>query len=270
MKRLLKIYMPFGRAAVQETIEYRFDMAVYTLGMSMTIFVLYYLWKAVYGASGVAVMNGFSMTDMICYIILSNFMMTFMDTDTVWYIADEVRNGTIAMNLIKPVNYHLRIFFRQLGAGLITALFMMVPVVGGLYIYKFAVLGEVIPVQNIVAFLISGFLGFVVLFLFDFIFAMMAFYTQNLWGIGFSKIALVRLMNGTLIPLVFFPNWAQRVFEFLPFKSMTYTPVVIYLDKFSGSIFSHLMLQVMWIGILGAVNFIIWKTAIKKLTVQGG
>jgi ABC-2 type transport system permease protein len=122
-----------------------------------------------------------------------------------------------------------------------------------------------------VAFLVSLFLGVVISFLFDFIFGMLAFYVKNLWGIGFGKFALVRLLSGALIPLVFFPKPIQNILNLLPFKGMIYTPVMIFLGKYqSQEMLMSMMNQVLWIGILALCNYLLWRKAVTRLTVQGG
>lgn len=270
MSRLLRTYMPFLRAAVQEAVEYKFDIITYAFGSSMMTFVLYYLWQAIYSASGSGMMQGFTMTDMTVYIILTNFMMLFMDTDTIWFVAREVKDGSIAMNLIKPVSYHVRIFFRQLGESAVKAVVLLLPTLIGLIVFQYMKAGTLPSPVMLVQFFLSMCLGYLVVFLFDFALALMAFYTMNVWGIGMTKGALIRLLNGALIPLVFFPDWAQRIFEFMPFKAMIYTPVMIFLGKYDQSIFISLGLQSVWIALLLGVNALIWRHATSRLTVQGG
>lgn len=270
MRRMLKTYMPFMRASIQEAVEYKFDILTYGFGMSMMTFVLYYLWNAIYAASGNGMIQGFTMTDMTVYIILNNFMMLFMDTDTIWFVAREVIDGSIAMNLIKPVNYHVRVFFRQLGESAVKAMMLLLPTIIGLLTYRFLKEGISVSPVMLIQFTLSVILGYLVVFLFDFMLALTAFYTMNVWGVGMTKGALIRLLNGALIPLVFFPAWAQKLFEFMPFKSMIYTPVMIFLNKFDQSILVSMGMQLVWIGLLVFANMAIWKHATKRLTVQGG
>ncbi len=270
MRRILKTYMPFMRASIQEAVEYKFDILTFCFGMSMMTFVLYYLWSAIYAASGSGMIQGFTMTDMTVYIILNNFMMLFMDTDTIWFVAREVKDGSIAMNLIKPVNYHLRVFFRQLGESAVKAVMLLLPTVIGLMVFRFLKEGVSMSPVILIQFTLSMILGYIVVFLFDFMLALAAFYTMNVWGIGMTKGALIRLLNGALIPLVFFPEWAQRLFEFMPFKSMIYTPVMIFLNKFDQSILVSMGMQLGWIAVLMLMNAVIWKHATSRLTVQGG
>ena len=62
---------------------------------------------------------------------------------------------------------------------------------------------------------------------------MVAFFTTYIFGMLMAKEALLSFLTGQLIPLSFFPPLVQRIFDFLPFSSMVYTPVMIYLGKYS-------------------------------------
>ena len=98
-----------------------------------------------------------------------------------------------------------------------------------------------------------------------------AFFTTYIFGISMVKDALLSFVTGQLIPLSFFPGIAQKVFDFLPFSSMVYSPVMIYLDKYSYSELVFVLLrQVVWIVILYVLGSFIWKRVTKRLIVLGG
>ena len=71
------------------------------------------------------------------------------------------------------------------------------------------------------------------LFLFNFIFALSSFYVTYIWGFILCKWMIIRFFSGQLIPIVFFPVALQKALDYLPFSAMNYTPVMIYLNKFS-------------------------------------
>ena len=78
-------------------------------------------------------------------------------------------------------------------------------------------------------------------------------------------------LTGQLIPLSFFPEAVQRVFDFLPFSSMVYTPVMIYLGKYNGSELGFVLgRQAAWVVILYVFGSLIWRKVTKRLVVLGG
>ena len=63
----------------------------------------------------------------------------------------------------------------------------------------------------------------------------------------------------------------MRVFYFLPFSSMIYTPVMIYLGKYTGSTLMFMLLrQAVWVVFLYLLGSLIWKKVTKRLVVLGG
>lgn len=79
------------------------------------------------------------------------------------------------------------------------------------------------------------------------------------------------LVSGAMIPLTFFPEIVQKLFNFLPFSSIIYTPSMIYLNKLSYvEIAKSLGLQLIWVVILMVLSKIMWNKVIDKLTIQGG
>jgi ABC-2 type transport system permease protein len=100
---------------------------------------------------------------------------------------------------------------------------------------------------------------------------MIAFFTSYVFGLFMIKDALLSFLTGQLIPLSFFPEVVQKVFDFLPFSSMVYTPVMIYLGKYQGMELTFVMLrQAVWVVLLYAFGSFIWKLVVKRLVVLGG
>ena len=100
---------------------------------------------------------------------------------------------------------------------------------------------------------------------------MVAFFTTYIFGMLMAKEAILSFLCGQLIPLSFFPEAVRKVFEFLPFPSMVYTPVMIYLGKYTGmELIFELSKQIIWVVILYAVGSLIWKQVTKRLVVLGG
>ena len=92
-----------------------------------------------------------------------------------------------------------------------------------------------------------------------------------MWGLSQIMQAIVNLLSGMLIPIAFFPEWAQAIINLLPFSSSIYTPTMIYLGKITGAdIIIALGLQIFWVIVLMIISKIMWKALIKNLTILGG
>lgn len=119
--------------------------------------------------------------------------------------------------------------------------------------------------------MLSCIMSFLIYVLFDFCFGMIAFFTTYIFGLRMVKEALLGFLTGQLIPISFFPETVRRVFDFLPFSSMIYTPVMIYLGKYTGSTLMFMLLrQAVWVVFLYLLGSLIWKKVTKRLVVLGG
>jgi ABC-2 type transport system permease protein len=87
----------------------------------------------------------------------------------------------------------------------------------------------------------------------------------------YAKRVVIDLFSGLLLPISFYPLWAQKAMVFLPFQAISYIPSMIFSEGIQGSkLYEALLFQVMWAIILIIPIVLMWKTARKRLIVQGG
>jgi ABC-2 type transport system permease protein len=99
----------------------------------------------------------------------------------------------------------------------------------------------------------------------------MAFFLKNLWGFSILKQSMVNFLSGSMIPLDFLPRIFADPIKLMPFASISYTPVMIFMGKYNGaSLISAMLLQVFWVIMLYAISSLIYTIAKRYLSVQGG
>ncbi|MBQ7066045.1 MAG: ABC-2 family transporter protein [Lachnospiraceae bacterium] len=272
MTKKLRIYIPFASNELKRQLAYKGAFYLFIFISLFGAFIQYFLWMAIYGSTDNASLGGLTQNEMIVYVFMvyvtsSMVMITISD-----WVSEDVVKGMVAMNLIKPIDYRASLISRAMGQAVYRFLVPGVFIWIGLEIYKVKVLGmSVTSITNILLYLVSCIMSFLICVLFDFCFGMVAFFTTYIFGMLMAKEALMSFLTGQLIPLSFFPGIVQKVFDFLPFSSMVYTPVMIYLGKYSGSeLYFVLGRQLVWVVILYVLGSIIWKQVTKRLVVLGG
>ena len=214
----------------------------------------------------------FSMTDMVVYIFLSNVtgQLTFSSASN--DVGEEIRDGSISMRLIKPVNVDMSYLAAEIGAALMRFAVFAVPVMMGIEIYRYVVCETIMfDLVRFLLYLLSIVLAYLISFRVNLCFGFIAFYVKNLWGIGILKNSIINFLSGSLIPLAFMPEQLKIILEYMPFASMNYTPVMIYMGKYDiDEILFRLAIQAIWALITYALSKLIWFRAVKKLSVQGG
>ncbi len=272
VKRKFKLYWPFSRGVIQTIMSYRVNFFMFVFGNLMRTFVIYYLWKAVFLSSSSTTMNGFDLDDMIIYIFMSSLTAGTISTGTDGDIGQEVRDGSIAMNLIKPISYKVRMFYISFGAFIYQIVFVFLPVWIGLLAVRYFTIGELPPgAFTVLLYFLSLILGFIVSYLMNFCFGILAFYVTNMWGLSHLKEAALLFFSGQLIPIAFFPDAVQKIMQFFPFSSLSYIPVLIYLKKVTGiELLKALGVQFLWMALLFLLSKWMWNRAINKLVILGG
>ncbi|MDD7266670.1 MAG: ABC-2 family transporter protein [Lachnospiraceae bacterium] len=272
MKRKLKVYLPFSVNVFKTQLSYPAAFYVFILISLFAVFVSYALWRAIYAGSGRGVLGGFTETEMIRYIFMSYVTNSIVAVSIMEDVGRDVVRGEVAIYLIKPLDYRLSLIAKAFGMMVYRFLLPGIWIWIGIEVYLMNVkAAAVITPSAIILFPVSCLLSFLIYVLFDFCFGMIAFYTTHIFGMYMVKNAVVGLLSGSLLPLTFFPPVLQQILGLLPFSSMVYTPLMLYLGKLSGAeLQSALLRQVIWLVVLYGLGSLIWRRVTGRLVILGG
>lgn len=272
MRKLLRTYLPFAANEIKTQLAYRGAVFLWAFISMFSSFISYFLWMAIYGSSETGVIGNLTQNEMVVYIFMVYITSSLVSISISTWIGYDVVEGRVAMNLIKPIDYRLSLISEALGDMVYHLILPGVFIWTAIELYKVFVLGmPLVSVSTVVLYLCSVFMSFLIYVLFDFCFGMIAFFTTYIFGLRMAKTALLSFLTGQLIPISLFPEVVQRVFDFMPFSSMIYTPVMIYLGKYSGAELAWAMgRQFVWIVLLYWLGSVIWKQVTKRLVVLGG
>lgn len=272
MRKRLKIYLPFAFNELKCQMAYKGAFYLFILISLFSSFIQYYLWMAIYKSSGKATLGNLSQNEMVVYVFMVYVTSSIVMIPISNWVSEDVVKGTVAMNLIKPIDYRFSLISQGFGVMIYRFLVPGIFIWIGVELYKVMALGLTLAaVSDLFFYLLSCVMSFLIYVLFDFCFGMAAFFTTYIFGLRMVREALLGFLSGQLIPISFFPGAVQRVFDFLPFSSMVYTPVMIYLGKYSGKLLAFMLLrQAAWVIILYVAGSLIWKKVTKRLVVLGG
>lgn len=272
MKKFLRTYRPFTENAIKSHLAYKARFYLFIICRLFGVFITYFLWKTIYQNSASGVMGGLTQNQMITYIFMSYIASSIINIGVCGDVGSNVVDGSIATYLIRPMDYRMSLIARALGSSIYHFFIPSILVWIGLEVYRSCALGLAFTsLPNILLFLLSCMLSFLLYVLFDFCFGMLSFVTTYIWGMLIIRNALMAFLTGQLIPLTFFPEWLQRVFDFLPFSSMNYVPVMIYLGTFStAEILFCIGRQILWVIIMYLMGSYLWRKVTKRLVILGG
>lgn len=264
-KRHVLIYGAFAAVVPKIFLAYRswVWLNLFVQALAMTIFVFF--WRAVYVQTNE--IGGLTYQQTLNYVMLAQIVGRALRMGVIQNIGQMLREGTIGSELVRPVDFQFANYVRSLAHTVLNLVFN-IPLLLLAILY-----GAQFPTDPLVwlCFTISLFLGVTVLFMFDWAFACVAFYTTEVWGVMVLQYGIWQFFSGALLPLVMMPVAMQAIAAALPFAQALYVPVAL----LSGTVPiseapQNWLVQLLWLVGMTIASRMIFNIAIRKITVQGG
>ena len=272
-KGTIKLHGNFIRLAFLKFLAYR--LRYYTGVVTYTIYVagFYFLYRALFASrtAGGAddLIGGLNLQEMMTYVAISWIGRSFYFNNIARELSGQIRDGEIAMQLIKPYNLQTVMLSEVVGESIFRLVLFTLPIMV-VVVPLFGIQGPPHPALYGWSFL-SFCLALVIYTQLSFLLGCVAFYTKNIQGVLRAKMVAMDFLTGVLVPFTFFPDWFQKVVSWLPFQGISYIPVTIYLGKRPGDeLWMGLAIQVAWSLALYITARLVWNRAVKHVTVQGG
>ena len=266
----MKAYISYFKKELITGLQYR---AAAIAGITTQIFwgfIFIMLYKAFYSHASIESIN---YQELMCYIWLSQafFALIYIRTKD-QDIRDSIINGTVAYELCRPYNLYWWWFLKLLSKRYATVLLRFSPII---------IMGIIIPEPyglplpnspfSFSLFLLTLFLGSLIVTLFNIIIHFITFYTLQDKGTSSIINTFAELLSGFAIPLPLMPNIIIKLGEYLPFRLIGDLPFRVY----SGNIATpyatqSIIMQIIWIIILFIIGNLLMKKSLKKVSVQGG
>ena len=278
IKKKLKLYLPFSKAGIKIELAYKAQIVMWIVISFIQTFFVLFLYNAIYRNSpdGMdSVINGFTFYDMVLYMITSFFFSFVMGGgDTSYDIYTDIKEGTIANTLTKPVSYRLRHLFTYLGVFVFDYAIIIIPFLGAVYgIFIALGLLKVTAgtfIMNVMFFILFSMLAGLINNAVSYFVGMLVFFTDHLFGLNMARNALQGFLGGQMVPLAYMGALGVA-FSYTPFAFMNSVPVLIIMGKLEiTQILKYLVIVLVWITLIELVNRLIFKHALRKITVQGG
>jgi ABC-2 type transport system permease protein len=254
--------LSFYLMELKKIVSYRAEFWLGFLGNVLTQFcVAFFLWKAIFAARGAVSLQGFTFGSLMLYYLLVPLVERIVQGQEMGYISTEIYDGGLSRYLIYPVSYfrvkyvgqlaQSTVFLAQLGLGL--ALFLAA--FHQSFSLSLPTLARTLPVL-----LCAGLLQFAITANLE----MLAFWADNVWSISVLHRLTSHLLGGGLIPLAFFPGWARRTLEWLPFTRLVSFPIRCLLGQVGGMEWLFgIGLTLGWAALFAGAGALIWRRGIK-------
>lgn len=263
----MKAYAANARGAFLAYLAYRSGFIFAILNNLVYITIAFFLWRSIF--QGAEELRGLTFDQTFLYVTLASSLMVMLKTWTDWEISHQIVSGSIIMSLVKPINYQWLMMSQSIGFSMMNFLTVVVPsVVFLVFVFQvpfFSGIGLLfLPLALVFSFILNNTIDYMV--------GLTSFYTESIWGISATKDIVILFLSGSLIPLQFFPDWAQQILKLLPFQAMYHLPLMMLIEPEQPvmTYVRSLGVQVLWIAALLTLARLFYKRAIRVLRVAGG
>jgi ABC-2 type transport system permease protein len=202
---------------LRKILAYRSDFWVTFLGQVLIqIFIAHALWQAVFAANETEVMQGFTLSKITLYYVVVAVGGRILTGENIGFVSREIYEGTFSRYLIYP----LSAFHYKATTYLTYSLFYSTQLILIYFIYRLGFTSEMPNLTDI----LNLFLGTALFLLSALVYVLMvmmvellALWADNIWSLVVMLRFFSTFLGGGLLPLTFFPTWAQEVLGYFPF-----------------------------------------------------
>lgn len=239
------------------------------LALPIRLVILIVVWSSVYKVLGSDEIRGLSLGQMISYY----FIFEAISHMSVYYrrlpytIWNEITNGEVSKFICRPISYITYQFFYGFGYTYYSSIICIPMILLASFIY----LIELGNLNSIIFFVISMLLGIVITFYIYILIGFLTFWTESIFGYRDLILHIGGILSGSVIPLLFMPEWLQNISMLLPFRYMVYEPITLLINNFTyQDMLGVLTRQTIYIILLSLATQMIWNKGVKRYEAQGG
>lgn len=265
VRNTLRALPVMARVSLAQAVAYRAEMLIWVLSTTMPL-VMLALWSTV---AREAPVGRFGQAEFTAYF-LSNFMVRQLTGSwAAWEINYEVRQGTLAMRLLKPIEPLMDYALENLAAMPLRVV-VSIPVAAIIL----ATLGtRYLPNDPLiwVIWLFALFGAWLITFLVNIAVGCLSFWLESSVKVLEVYFVVFMVFSGYLVPVELFPHGLRAVVDLLPFRYQIGFPVELMTNAHGrAEALSLLARQWTYVAALLLVSVGLWKRGLRRFAAFGG
>ena len=262
------VYLAFVTKSFQKRMQYR---VANLAGLTTNFFFLLvhiFVYTAFYASrAGPQPLN---LNEIITYFVLcqvSFMLMPFFGARS--EVTSAIKDGSVALQLTKPVDFHAYWFSDECGRACYYLLMRGLPT----FLISIIFFEVAFPKQPpaLMAFMVSMVLAVFMSAGITITIFSSAFWTLDTTGISGMSGSVITLFSGMLVPIALWPEWLAHIAAWLPFEGLIDIPFSIYLGKITGTaVWIAIGKQAVWNLIFIGLGRFLLSRGFSRLVIQGG
>jgi ABC-2 type transport system permease protein len=265
LRRLALMYPAMLRVGFASALAYRAEFFVWVLTTNLPLINLA-LWTAV---ARDAPVGRYGQAEFAAYFLAALVVRLLTGCWVVWELTMDIRQGTLAMRLLRPVHPLIAYSAENLAAlpmrvivSLPIAIILLVTV-GPRQLTHDPLAWVAIPVMILGAWMMT--------FLVMALVGSLALFVESASSLYEVWLGLFTVFSGYLVPLELFPAWLRDIARVLPFRLMLGLPVEAMLGHLTRAEMAEgLLFQLAYIAGLAVVLRFVWNAGLRRFAAFGG
>lgn len=250
-----------------EVFTYRFNFVLWRLRSLVSLLPIYFIWLAIFSSRDN--IFGYNASLMLTYILGVSLMTAIVISSRTYAVGDEINTGNLSNYLIRPINYFMYYFFKDIGDKAMNVFFAILELS-----LLFVLLKPPVFIQKnlelIFLSIIAILIAVVTYFLFNILIGFIGFWSPEVWAPRFIFTIIVSFFAGTYFPLDILPKPVFNIFSLTPFPYLIFFPIKIYLGNISTvQIYQGIAISLAWILILYIFVKLVWRIGLRSYTAHG-
>jgi ABC-2 type transport system permease protein len=264
VNRALKAYPQLLKTGFAGAVAYRTEFLIWMFSTNMPL-VMLALWSAV--ARGGPV-GPYSQQGFTAYYIATLLVRLLTGSWVVWEMTMEIRQGTLALRLLRPIHPLIAYSAENLAAVPLRGV-IAIPVVGILLYGARAQLASSAGSWILLPFALLG--SWLLTFLVMALIGTLGLWLESAASLFEAWLGISAILSGYLVPLDLFPARVRDIALALPFRFTLSYPVELVLGRHSfADSLALLGAQWLYCALLLLATHFVWRAGLRRYAAYGG
>jgi ABC-2 type transport system permease protein len=264
LRAAARAYPALLRTGFAAAVAYRAEFVIWMFSTNMPLIMLA-LWAAVARSGPV---GSYTQLGFAAYYLSTLLVRLLTGSWVVWELTMEIRQGDLAMRLLRPIHPLIAYSAENLAAVPLRGI-VAIPVVS---LLLWAARGQLGHDPILWLLLMPALLGaWLLTFLVMALIGTLALYLESATSLFEAWLGISAVLSGYLVPLDLFPQAVQRIALVLPFRFLLSFPVELMLGKHGrGEALALLGGQWLYVAFALLATNLVWRAGLRRFSAYGG
>lgn len=254
-------YLATFKQSVQYFLVYRWRVIIWVVNDSVNFLIFPFIWLAIYGSQ--ETIGSYSKADIVTYFLVIIIVKLVSDSHISNSMKEDVIEGRLNFFLVRPVNFIFSRCLHEISYKIFSSIFYIPLLLIISFLFRqYLVLPQ--SLGQILLFLASLFIAFILSTVFQFIIGFACFWLGNNSAPNRINHLADLVFSGRIAPLVFFPPILGFIASILPFQYISYFPTQIFLGQMNmQETLIGFLYAIIWIVVAWSIAYIMWRRGLR-------